>query len=154
MRTPLKITLKKLKSSKMKKQITLIVLTFFAFNLVAQNDQLLKIFNDQVDAFNQRDVDRLANNVSDDFKWFYLTSDTLLLEVAGKENFKSSMEGYFSAVPQVFSSIEESSINGNRISFKEVVQYKNKKGETVSSSAMGIYEIREDKISRAWYFID
>lgn len=138
----------------MKKQITLIVLTFFALNLFAQQDQVLKIFNDQVEAFNERDVDRLVNNVTDDFKWFYITSDTLLLEVAGKENFKTSMEGYFSAVPSVFSSIEASTTDGNRISFKEVVRYKNKKGETVASSAMGIYEIEENKISRAWYFID
>ena len=90
----------------MKKQIILIVLILASLDLFAQNDQLLKVFNDQVDAFNQRDVDRLVGNVTDDFKWFYITSDTLLLEVAGKENFKASMVGYFSAVPNVYSSIE------------------------------------------------
>ena len=120
----------------------------------AQNEQLLKVFNDQVRAFNLGDVNRLVNNVTDDFKWFYITSDTLLLEVAGKESFRASMEGYFKSGKSVFSSIDEYAIDGNRISFKEVVRHKDKSGKTVSSSAMGIYEIREGKIYRAWYFID
>lgn len=138
----------------MKKLLTFSFIIFASWSIAAQNDQLLKIFNDQIDAFNQRDIDRLVDNVSDDFKWYYIAPDTLVLEVAGKENFKASMEGYFQAVPTVLSSVEEYTVDGNRISFKEVVQYKKKNGETASASAMGVYEIREDKIYRAWYFMD
>ncbi|MEQ8810293.1 MAG: nuclear transport factor 2 family protein [Imperialibacter sp.] len=120
----------------------------------AQNEQLLKVFHDQVAAFNEGDVDRLTANVTDDFKWFSLTADTLLLEVAGKENFGLSMKYYFSAGKKSVSTIEQYAVDGERVSFREVVSHKNKAGETVSSSAMGIYQIRNGKISRAWYFID
>ena len=130
------------------------MLTLLSFNVCGQSQQILTVFNDQVEAFNQGDIDRLVNNITDDFKWFYLSSDTLLLEVEGKEHFKKSMEGYFSTGQKVLSSIESYTITGNRISFNEMVRYKNKKGEMISSSAMGVYEIRDKKIYRAWYFID
>ncbi|CAD5262741.1 MULTISPECIES: nuclear transport factor 2 family protein [unclassified Imperialibacter] len=119
-----------------------------------QNEELLRVFNDQVAAFNDGDVDRLTANVTDDFKWFSLTADTLLLEVEGKENFRQSMKYYFSTGKKSVSAIEQYVIDGERISFREVVSHKNKAGETVSSSAMGIYQIQNGKICRAWYFID
>ncbi|MEQ8687394.1 MAG: nuclear transport factor 2 family protein [Imperialibacter sp.] len=120
----------------------------------AQNEELLRVFNDQVAAFNEGDVDRLTANVTEDFKWFSLTADTLLLEVVGRENFRQSMKYYFSAGRKSVSTIEQYTVDGERVSFREVVSHKNKAGETVSSSAMGIYQIQNGKISRAWYFID
>ena len=120
----------------------------------AQNEELLRVFKDHVAAFNEGDVDRLTANVTDDFKWFSLTADTLLLEVEGKENFRQSMKYYFSAGSKSVSTIEQYAVDGERISFREVVSHQNKAGETVSSSAMGIYQIQNGKISRAWYFID
>jgi len=120
----------------------------------AQNEELMRVFNDQVEAFNEGNVDRLTANVTDDFKWFSLTADTLLLEVEGKENFRQSMKYYFPAGRKSVSTIEQYAVDGERISFREVVSHQNKAGETVSSSAMGIYQIQNGKISRAWYFID
>ncbi len=121
----------------------------------SKNDTLLKVLDDQFIAFNNKDIDQLVNNVSDDFKWFYITSDTLLLEVSGKENFRKSMESYYKNMNgPLKSSIENYTINTNKISFRELVEFKNKKGEWVTSSAMGIYEIKNNKISRAWYFTD
>ena len=109
---------------------------------------------DQVDAFNKRDVARLVDNVSDDFKWFYLTPDSLLIEVSGREEFRASMESYFESTPPVASVISAHAIDGNRMSFQETVSYKSADGTPVSSSAMGIYQVDNDEITRAWYFID
>jgi hypothetical protein len=67
----------------MKKILMGFMLLLAAKEAYAQNEQLLKVFHDQVAAFNEGDVDRLTANVTDDFKWFCLTADTLLLEVAG-----------------------------------------------------------------------
>lgn len=140
-------------------KIMKIPLLFFAILLMGQQlhgqDTLLrKLLTVQVEAFNNQDINRLVDNVSEDFKWFYISSDTLILEVAGKEQFRKSMDGYFQSVGKVTSIIESHTIQGNRISFREVVYYKNQKGEEVSSSALGIYEMHEGKITRAWYFID
>lgn len=116
---------------------------------------LLKLLQDQFEAYNQRDIDRLVNNVTDDFKWYSLTADKLLIETSGKENFKKSMLDYYNSRPQnIHSVIESYTIDGNRISFKEVVSHKAKDGRTKSSSAMGIYEFKNGKIYRAWYFVD
>ncbi len=136
------------------KNIITTLLIFGSIVAYTQNDPLPDVLKDQFDAFNTGDIERLVANISDDFKWFYITSDTLLLEVRGKEAFRKGMESYFSAGVKVNSAIKEYAIEGNRISFKEVVSHKNKKGELVSSSAMGIYELKDEKIFRAWYFIN
>lgn len=117
-------------------------------------DAIPEVLKDQFDAFNTGNIDRLVANVSDDFKWFYITSDTLLLEIKGKEAFRQGMESYFGAGVKVNSEIESYAIDGNRISFREVVSHKNRNGDLVSSSAMGIYQLKDEKIFRAWYFID
>ena len=129
---------------------------FFLFSnfVLAHNEKLLRLLHDQVDAFNQQDVKRLVDNVSEDFKYFYITSNELILEAEGKENFKMSMINYFKSGKKPFAVIASHSIDGNRISFKEVVSHQNQDGKTISSSAMGIYQYKDDKIIRAWYFID
>ena len=119
------------------------------------SEALIKMLQDQFDAYNQRDIDRMVNNVTDDFRWYSLTADELLIETSGKANFKKSMQDYYRSRPnKIHSVIESYTIDGNRISFKEVVSHQNKQGKTVSSSAMGIYEFKDGKIYRAWYFVD
>lgn len=119
------------------------------------SEALIKLLQDQFDAYNQRDIDRLVNNVTDDFKWYSLTAEELLIETSGKVNFKKSMQKYYDSRPQnIHSVIESYTLNGNRISFKEVVSSQTKDGTTKSSSAMGIYEFKNGKIYRAWYFVD
>jgi len=138
----------------MKKASVITVLLLVSNLVFAQSNNLLKLLNDQVDAFNQQDIQRLVANVSDDMKYYYLTADELIVETSGKVAFETAMTNYFNSGIKPFSTIESSVIDGSRISFKEVVNHKNKNGETVSSSAMGIYQYHEGKIVRAWYFID
>ena len=136
----------------MKQAMTILVFLLVTVFSFGQNEKLMEVVNDQFDAFNKADIDRLVNNVTDDFKWFFITSDSSGVEVEGKANFRKGMENYFKGGRKVTSKMESFVIHENRISFKEVVSHQNSKGETVSSSAMGIYEVRGDKISRAWYF--
>ncbi len=138
----------------MKILLTLTTVIWSCFSLQAQEQDLYKVLNEQVEAYNAADIDRLVKNITDDFKWFYVTSDSIILEVSGKEELRKAMEGYYSAGFNSVSSIEDYTIDGNRISFKEVVGHRNKKGEMVQSSSMGVYEMRNGKIYRAWYFMD
>lgn len=130
-----------------------ILLTSSGCELQPVPDELRVLLN-QVDAYNLADVDRLVDNVTEDFQWYSLTSDSLLQEVSGKAAFRESMINYFDGRDPVSSKISDYVIDGGRISFREVVSHNNADGEIVSSSALGIYEITDDKISRAWYFID
>lgn len=139
--------------------IFLLIVSLLSSPFVLSSDHsskpLLKLLQAQFDAYNQRDIERMVNNVSGDFKWYSLTADKLLVETSGKISFKKSMQDYYQSRPQKIHSIIESyTIDGNRISFKEVVSHQNKEGKKVSSSAMGIYEFKEGKIYRAWYFAD
>lgn len=136
------------------KRLAIVLTLLFANGVHAQNGPILDVLYDQVDAFNKGDIDRLVKNVSDDFKWFSITSDTMMINVSGKQNFRTSMINYFADGRKVHSSIEQYAIVGNRVSFREVVSHKGKDGQDVSSSAMGIYEIEDGRIRRAWYFID
>lgn len=121
---------------------------------MAQSNSVLTTLQDQVDAFNERDVERLAKNVSENFKWYYLGSDTLMLEVEGRQNFQQAMEGYFSSFSWVESNITDYVVIGNRITFKEEVSYRTQSGDIATSSSMGIYEIKDGVITRVWYFLD
>jgi hypothetical protein len=131
----------------------LITLMFSLPNIVLADP--LSLLNSQVDAFNQRDIKRLVDNVSEDFKYFFITADELVLESKGKLAFQSGMEQYYAArKTKIHSVVEHYTIDGNKISFKEVVSHLNKQGKQVKSSALGVYEIRNEKITRAWYFVD
>jgi len=136
------------------KNFTLLIILLIIHSQSAQSKDLLSLLNDQVDAFNQQDVEKLVKNVTDDMKYFYITADELIIETSGKQAFEAAMINYFQSGRKPRSVIESYVIDGNRISFKEVVSHQNKKGETVSSSAMGVYAYVGDKIYRAWYFID
>jgi len=121
-----------------------------------EKSNLLTLLNDQVDAFNKQNINRLVENVSDDFIWYSLTSDELLIETKGKEAFRQSMNSYYQLrkAGQSHSTIESYSIQGKRISFNERVSHLDKNGKIQSASATGIYQIENGKITRAWYFID
>ena len=138
----------------MKKASVIAILLIVSNFTAAQSHNLLSLLDDQVDAFNKQDVEKLVVNVTDDMKYFYITADELIVETSGKSAFEDAMKSYFKSGKTPHSVIESYVIDGSRISFKEVVSHINAKGEKVSSSAMGIYQYKDDKILRAWYFID
>ncbi|UTW60918.1 nuclear transport factor 2 family protein [bacterium SCSIO 12741] len=119
----------------------------------SKDQMLVQQLMDQVEAFKAGDVDRMTENVHDEFKWFYVTADTILLEVSGKKEFKKSMTGYFASIELVDSEIVKWVVDGNRISFQEKVSWNTSKG-TRSQTSMGIYQYKDGKIYRVWYFVD
>ena len=137
------------------KWLVAILFITFSSSSLGEDRKLIDLFNDQADAFNKKDIKRLVNNVSEDFIWFSITSNELLIETKDKASFKMAMENYYKNKNRnSFSKIEGYTIDGDRISFKEVVSHRNKKGELVESSAMGVYEMKNNRIFRAWYFVD
>ncbi|MEQ9425020.1 MAG: nuclear transport factor 2 family protein [Cyclobacteriaceae bacterium] len=134
------------------KKLLIAALLLLAIEGFGQQNEAFTILQKQVEAFNAKNIDGLVANITDDFKWYYIGPDTLLLEVSGKENFRKSMESYFNSISKVKSEIAEFAIDNNRISFKEVVRYETSAGNAQSASSMGIYEMKNGLIYRAWYF--
>jgi hypothetical protein len=140
-----------------KATFALILFIVSASSLANDNKKAEKLYQylcDQVEAFNKQDVELLVGNVTEDFKWYSLTANELLIETDGKQAFKQGMIEYYKAGRKSTSVIESYTVDGDRISFKEVVSHINAEGKKVSSSALGIYQYKGDKIYRAWYFID
>ncbi len=134
----------------------LIAVVFLAGSLplYAQEDEVLRLFEDQIAAFNAKDPVQLAANVTEDFEYLYIDGNKIIAEAQGRENFKKGMAGYFSNIKTVSTEITAYFLVTNKISFKEVISYVNSKGDALQSSALGIYEIRDGKIAKAWHFIN
>ncbi|MCB0278834.1 MAG: nuclear transport factor 2 family protein [Calditrichaeota bacterium] len=136
----------------MKLSLFLIVATLY--QLTAQAE-ILDLVQQQVDAFNKRDIERLTENVSADFTWYSVSNDSSWVELSGKENFRHAMISYFeSRNYQITSSIHSYIISGNRLSFEEWVEHRNAAWQIVRSSALAIYQMNDGKIERAWYFVE
>ncbi|MCB0480985.1 MAG: nuclear transport factor 2 family protein [Flavobacteriales bacterium] len=116
-----------------------------------QRSVIEQVLNEQVEAFNQHDVARMAQNVSDDFVWYSVMSDSVTIESSGRAAFTKAMTGYFSHYENVKSTIQSTTISGNKISFEENVSWP-EEDVIQEQSALGVYEIKNGKITRAWYF--
>ena len=127
------------------------LLLLLPFTGISQDTTILDVLDDQVEAFNSRDVDRMLKNLSDDFVWYSIVGDSMSVEVSGKRDFKVSMKGYYKAFKDVHSEIVSYSISGNKVSFSEKVSFK-KNGKTLSQTSIGVYEIVDGLIVRIWYF--
>lgn len=125
-----------------------------SIGFIVLSAQPIEILNAQVEAFNKKDIEALAANVTDDFKFFYVTADELLTETEGKEAFKKSMGNYYKHIVIIHSTIEEYVVQGSFISFREKVAYTTAEGKSGESSSMGVYQIKDGLISRAWYYIE
>ena len=113
------------------KQISILLLIILQFSSCQSSmvDPNLKLLKEQITAFNNKDLETMLTNISDDFKWYGLSSDSLMIEASGKEEFEKSMKQYFKAISEINSKLADYIIIGNKISFIETVTYKNSKGE-------------------------
>ena len=140
-----------------KANILLILILFFSF-FSAQSESNAEansvLLMNQVQLFNHQDVVRMTANVTKDFKYFYFMDDQLMLQTEGKKAFAETMTLYFGGIGKPQSRIESITPVGNKVSFREVVEYINKDGNKAESVALGVYEFKENKIHRAWYFVD
>lgn len=139
----------------MKKATILVTLLIvFTFSL-AQEQSASKnalVLMKQVQLFNQQDVAGMTANVTEGFKYFYFVDDKLILEADGKNQFAEAMTSYFKSIGKPQSKIESITSVGNKVSFHETVEYIKGDGEKVESTALGVYEIKDNLIHRAYYF--
>ena len=103
------------------------------------------------EAFNNHDADAMAALVDEDIAWFSIAGDSVLVEVRGREALRSGMEGYFASVPSVRSEVEEVVTTGAFVAFRERVFWEGADGER-TRAALGVYEVRDGLIVRAWYY--
>jgi len=102
-------------------------------------------------AFNDHDIESMAENVIDDMKWLSIVGDSLVIEASRRETLKEGMQGYFKAIPSARSEIEAALLSGSFVAVRERAFWQGKDGEK-SQVSLAVYEVRSEKIVRVWYF--
>lgn len=105
----------------------------------------------QLAAFNAGDIDALAANVAPDFAWIAVDSSGTTVELAGREQFRRSMEGYFAGVYEPRAEIDDMVVSGDFVAVREVAYWQDAEGE-LSAATLAVYEVRDGLIYRVWYY--
>lgn len=104
-------------------------------------------------AYNARDADAVAAHHADDIAWFGIGPDGRpSLEGEGREAVRKWLTGCFKSQPDVRAEIFDVTQTGPHVSFRERVSWTANDGARRIQSAIGVYEVRDGKIKRAWYF--
>jgi len=105
----------------------------------------------QLAAFNAHDVNAMVANLAEDFAWFAVDPDMTRAELRGREEFRRSMELYFTSVPGARAEIEERLGVGPFAAVRERA-YWMRGGVEFSQASLAVYELRDGLIRRVWYY--
>lgn len=101
------------------------------------------IVQEQLDAYNTRDIDAFMDTYSDNIK-LYVYPDKLLSE--GKKAMKAKYQGFFEGTPDLNCSIKNRIVIGNKVIDEESVTTNG-----TTESAVAIYEVENGKISKVTF---
>lgn len=104
------------------------------------------------DAYGQRDLERATALVSEDFVWYAVTADSLVVQARGRDELARSLASYFESVPSARSSVEATLLTGGYIALRERATWTGPDGSDRSAVSLAVYEVRDGLIRRAWYY--
>ena len=105
-----------------------------------------------LDAFNRHDSDAVAAFCAEDVKWLSVDGDKVAPETSSRADLQAWLTGYFKSFPTVRSDFLSLEQTGPILSVRERASWENKAGQRVAQQAVGVYEIRDGRIRRVWYF--
>lgn len=105
-----------------------------------------------VAAYNAHSSDGVAALLADEAKLFGVNADGQSLDGDGREAIRTWLAGYFQSVPDVRSEILDLTQTGPHVSYRERSTWTAKDGARRTQSSIAVYEVRDGKIKRAWYF--
>ncbi|MES1168959.1 MAG: nuclear transport factor 2 family protein [Oleiharenicola lentus] len=106
----------------------------------------------QVEAFNRHSPDDVVACYAENIKWRNIDGDTVTTEGEGRENIRTWLTGYFNSLPTVKSELFDINQTGPYVVFRERASWTGKDGGPRSQVAIGVFEVRDSLIQRAWYF--
>lgn len=105
-----------------------------------------------LDAVNRMDADAVTAMCAENFIWYNVDGDKVAPEVQGRAKLHEWLAGYFRSIPSArteFLAVEQT---GPFLTVRERAAWDNQEGKRVSQQALGVYEIRDGLIQRAWYY--
>ena len=106
----------------------------------------------QAEAFNRHAPDDVVACYADAVKWYNIDGDSVATESSGKESIRTWLTGYFKSFSTVKSELLELSQTGPHVVFRERASWTGKDGKPRSQTAIGVFEVRDGLVQRAWYF--
>lgn len=138
--------------------VILATLTAMALPGVAQTPDSKSIREKQVRAFlaafNAHNIKQMLESAEEDFQWLEVNNAKVAVHTNGKKALRESMERYFRSCPTCKSSLEWVKHTEERVAALEIATWKDKKGEQKSIRSLSVYEFRNTKIWRVYYFPD
>jgi hypothetical protein len=104
-----------------------------------------------VAAFNARNIDAMLAAVDENIQWLSISEAKVSIEAEGKNALRESMERYFRSCPSCKSSLEQIQKSGSRVTAMERARWSGKNG-LKSQAGLSVYEFRNGKILRVYYF--
>ena len=102
-------------------------------------------------AFNNRDLETMLSLVSDDIQWLSIDGDQISEVTSGKTALSVELVSYFKQCETCRSRLENISATKNRVSATEIASWE-ANGQTRSQGALSVYEMKENRIVRVYYF--
>ncbi|ATZ73389.1 hypothetical protein CWC33_06600 [Idiomarina sp. X4] len=124
--------------------LVLSVPSFADSNRVQQVEQF-------VAAFNAHDAERMAQYVTKDVQWLFVSGDEITVETSGKDNLVTAMSGYFESCPSCQSQLANFTVLGRRLSVVEEASWR-QNGKPRSQKSLTVYEFSNNLIHRVYYF--
>lgn len=106
---------------------------------------------DFVAAFNTRNTEAMLGAVDEKVQWLSVNEAKITIETEGKDALRESMERYFRSCPSCKSSLEWVQKSGSRVTAIERATWSGKSG-LKSQTSLSIYEFRNGKVLRVYYF--
>lgn len=119
--------------------------------LVYAQDSPEDVVRSFTEAYNEHDVDRMQDFVSDNVHWMSVQADKVNVETTGKKELVASMSSYFEGLPTTRSTLHSIRTLGEFVTLIEESQWE-AKGAKKSQCAVSVYELKDGLILNVWYF--
>lgn len=128
----------------------LLVLAGNAIAAPADIEQRMRAF---FAATERQDVEQMVAAVSDDFRWISIEDERANVEVVGRDQLRSWLDGYFRSTPGLHTKLLDMQVDGNYVSLIERVEWTGESGRSEAQTSTSVYQLDEaGQIRRAWYF--
>ena len=102
-------------------------------------------------AFNKHDANKMRTYWHDDVTWIEITGNQSSVVTESAEQLHRELVAYFENYPEVSSSLESVSVNGDYLTAIERPVWV-QDGEKKSQASYVVYQFEDGKVKRFWYF--
>jgi hypothetical protein len=128
-----------------------LVLLLILISQTVSADNNLQTVKRFIDAFNQKNIDVMADLAVFDMRWMYVSGQEVVIETSNINELRAAMSGYFETVPSARSKLRSLKQSGHFVYALEEASWTVTDVEKRQCS-MAIYEFEKEKIKHVWYF--